>query len=150
MYQASARCDKHYRSWSNKAKQSKILAAQMDFNCDFIDSVVMGNYDEMGFVILDQENITNPAGLTGLVQKTFSFRSTDGMVPESRVTPFQIAGLVASMLACAILGLWALVLSGKNVKVWKPRRPSPSISRQDSGICTGRSLEEASYVSPRH
>lgn len=150
MYQASARCDKHYRSWSNKAKQSKVLAAQMDFQCDFIDSVVTGNYDEMGFVRLDQENATNPTGLTGLVEKTFSFRTTNGMIPASRVTPLQIFGLCASIFACCILSLWAAALSGKKVKVWRPRRASPSIARQDSGICTGRSLEEASYISPSH
>lgn len=150
LYQASARCDKHYRSWSNKAKQSKMLAAQMDFQCDFIDSVVTGNYDEMGFVVLDQENITNPSFLAGLMEKTFSLRTTNGMTPASVVTPLQVFGLCASIFACCILGLWAMALrSGKKMpmKGWKIRRAQPAIARQDSGIMLGRS-DEASFVSP--
>ena len=151
LYQASARCDKHYRSWSNKAKQSKVLSAAMDFQCDFIDSVVTGNYDEMGFVLLDQENITNPSsGLTGLIEKVYGLRTTDGMAPATKVTPLQVFGLCASIFACCILGLWAAALkSGKKVSVkgWRPRRAQSSIARQDSGIGMARS-EEASYVSP--
>lgn len=150
MYQASARCDKHYRSWSNKAKQNKLLAAQMDFQCDFIDSVVTGNYDEMGFVRLDQENVTNPSGFAGLIEKTFSFRTTNGMVPEEKVTPMQIFGLCASIFACCVLGLWATALQGKKIAVpkgWRVRRAAPAhgLERTDSGIMMGRS---DSYTSP--
>lgn len=156
LYQASARCDKHFRSWNNKAKQNKILAAKMDFQCDFIDSVVMGYYDEMGFVLLDQENITNPSGLTGLIQKTFSFRTASSeMPPAEQVTSLQVFGLCASIFACCILGVWAATLhSGKKVKGWRPRSraaASPSIARQDSGIGMARSAtmeqEQSSYVS---
>jgi hypothetical protein len=122
----------------------------MDFQCDFIDSVVTGNYDEMGFVVLDQENITNPSFLAGLMEKTFSLRTTNGMAPASVVTPLQVFGLCASIFSCCILGLWAMALrSGKKMpmKGWKPRRAQPAIARQDSGIMLGRS-DEASYASP--
>ena len=44
LYEVSARCDKHYRSYNSKSKQAKFAeaVAQEDLTCDFIDSVVMG------------------------------------------------------------------------------------------------------------
>jgi F0F1-type ATP synthase assembly protein I len=155
LYMASARCDMHYRSWNNKAKQSKQYAQVMNLQCDFIDSVVAGNFDELGFVKLDQENITNPTGLSGLIQKTFSL-ATSPNAPPSVVTPLQIFGLCASVFACCILGLWAAALhKGKSVAVtgWRPKRrnigSAREITRQDSGIMMGRSEDGSTYQAPK-
>jgi hypothetical protein len=65
------------------------------------------------------------------------------------VTPLQIFGLFASIGACAIFALWAVVLT-KNISPSKMCRnarrgfrsnvpPSGLITRQDSGIVLGRS-----------
>jgi len=65
----SARCDKHYRSYSNRSRQSQYAeaVAQEDLTCDFIDSVVMGNYNEMGFVNLDVEKACSTAVVSATV-----------------------------------------------------------------------------------
>ena len=148
MYMASARCDKHYRYYSSKTKYAKYAAATsvMDLNCDFIDSVVMGNYDEMGFINLNNTDY-NPAAKSGFLSSNMYVEEYGHYVTE--VSPLQIFGLCASLLACAILGLWSYALnhSIRNGKVsWRPRKGTQSnslaaadLSRQDSGIVMGRS-----------
>lgn len=153
LYLASARCDKHFRSYTSKSKQAKFAEgiAQEELTCDFIDSVAMGNYDEMGFVNLGEDYT---------VEKQSGWHA-DNMYTQqyghyiSEVNPYQILGLFMSILAVIILSVWSLKLQNSLSKrgPWRPRRglnnvaPSQSdhVSRQNSGIVVGRSQSNASY-----
>lgn len=77
------------------------------------------SYALTNHVLLDQESVTHPSGFAGLIEKTFSLRTTNGMAPEEKVTPMQIFGLCASIVACAVLGLWAATLQGKKMDLPK-------------------------------
>ncbi|KAL3790140.1 hypothetical protein HJC23_009577 [Cyclotella cryptica] len=65
------------------------------------------------------------------------------------VSPLQIFGLVASLLACAILGIWSATLArslATGKAPWRPRRgvsnapaSASAMERNDSGIVLGRS-----------
>jgi hypothetical protein len=153
LYETSARCDKHYRVYSSKtnsAKYADALEAE-DLTCDFIDSVILGNYDELGFVNL---------GTTYTVEKTTGFMADNLMAQKvnqmaSEVTPVQVFGLIASLMAVAILGVWAASLHNSLSKAgpWRPRRgfraaaatPATELDRQNSGIVLGRSASNTSY-----
>lgn len=145
LYMASARCDKHFRSYSTKDKNGKLYNyySNQDLSCDFIESVVMGNYDEMGFVVMQNQ--------TDISEMNFFTKAVVEPVNKftQEVTPLQIFGLFASIGACAIFALWAVVLT-KNISPSKMCRnarrgfrsnvpPSGPITRQDSGIVLGRS-----------
>ena len=153
LYEVSAHCDKHFRAYSNKSKQSKYAeaVAQEDLTCDFIDSVVMGNYNEAGFVDLgDDYTIEKQSGWM-----------TDSMYGQqyghyiTEVTPLQIFGLLASIMAVILLAVWSMTLHKSLTKggPWRPRRglqrpTSPTatdLDRQNSGIVMGRSQSNASY-----
>lgn len=149
----SARCDKNYRSYSTKSKQAKYAeaVAQEDLACDFIDSVVMGNYDEMGFVNLG-DDYQMEGSSSGLFKDNMYAQQYGHYVSE--VTLLQIFGLLASIAACAILALWSMSLHSSLSKrgPWRPRRglnnaqaPPAEVSRQNSGIVLGRSQSNASY-----
>lgn len=142
MYLASARCDKHYKSYSSSNKNSKMTNyyANQDLSCEFIQSVVEGNYNEMGFVNID----TNTTATGNILTNSIYYEEYGHYIQE--VSPLQIFGLCASILACAILALWAGSLKGvvSNVKApWRPRRgvntAAIPASRQDSGIALNRS-----------
>lgn len=147
----SARCDKHYRSYNKKSKQAGYAeaVAQEDLSCDFIDSVVMGNYNEIGEISVgDDYQIEAKSGM---------FK--DNMYAEqyghyiSEVTPLQIFGLLASIAAVGILAVWSMSLHASLSKrgPWRPRRglnnepASPDVTRQNSGIVMGRSQSNTSY-----
>jgi hypothetical protein len=152
LYETSARCDKHYRVYSSKtnsAKYADAVAAE-DLTCDFIDSVILGNYDEIGFVNL---------GTTYTVEKTSGFMADNLYAQKvnqmaSEVTPLQVFGLISSLMAVAILGVWAATLHNSLSKggPWRPRRgfrpaasPATDLDRQNSGIVLGRSASNTSY-----
>lgn len=151
LYMASARCDKHFRAYSNnnnglsKAEYSQAKAEE-DQTCEFIDNVVMGNFNEMGFV-----NIGDGSGEDGWVAKNIYSNKYGQHVTE--VSPLQIFGIVASLLAVAILGVWSVSLHKSLTKrgPWQPRRglnngvEHASVERQSSGIMMGRSTSNASY-----
>lgn len=142
LYLASARCDKHFRSYSTRTSTAKYAeaVAQEDLACDFIDSVVMGNYNEMGLLNIDDYT---------------AIESQSGWFSETRkgVTPIQIFGLVASLSACAVLAVWSMTLHQSLSKrgPWRPRRTGASnaietLDRQNSGIVMGRSQSNAYYL----
>ena len=144
MYLASARCDKHYKSYSSTNKNSKMNSyyANQDLSCEFIQSVVEGNYNEMGFVNLNLGNSSENSG--NLLTNSIYYEEYGHYVQE--VSPLQIFGLIASILACVILALWASSLKGviSNVKApWRPRRGVNTAAaledRQTSGIAISRS-----------
>ena len=148
MYESSARCDKHYRAYSSQTKQAKYAeaVAQEDLTCDFIDSVVMGNFNEMGFVNLGSTYSVD--GQTGWMSDSALGQSI------SAVSPLQIFGLVASIMAVVILATWSMTLHQSLTKggPWRPRRglrgetsDSNALSRQNSGIVLGRSMSNTSY-----
>jgi len=153
LYQYSARCDKHYRVYSSKtnsAKYADAIAAE-DLTCDFIDSVIMGNYNEMGFVNLGTAYTVEQT--TGYMADNLMAQKVNQMVSE--VTPMQVFGLIASLMVVSILGVWAASLHNSLSKggPWRPRRgfratTSPTkddLDRQNSGIVLGRSASNTSY-----
>ena len=153
LYEYSARCDKHYRVYNSKTSSAKYgdAVAVEDLTCDFIDSVVMGNYNEMGFVDI---------GTDYTVEVTSGFLADNAYAQKvnqeiHNVSPLQVFGLIASLMACAILGAWAATLHNSLTKAgpWRPRRgfrtttasPDQEIDRQNSGIVVGRSASNISY-----
>lgn len=155
LYEVSARCDKHYRSYSNRSKQAKFaeMMAQEDLTCDFIDSVVSNNYNEMGFV--DLGNDYTVEGQPGWMANNMYAQQYGHYITE--VTPLQIFGLIFSCLAVVILGMWSVSLHRSFSKQgpWRPRRGFRSnaapnaaqtdLNRQNSGIVMGRSASNTSY-----
>ena len=151
LYMASARCDKHYQSYNSRDKNSKIsnYFNRMELSCDFIESVIMGNYNEMGFLNIyttDSDPSTSSGGT--LLTSSIIYEEYGHYVRE--ISGLQVFGLCASILACVILGIWSLKLT-RSLAVaktpWRPRRASISSSspteecnkRKDSGIVSGRS-----------
>lgn len=140
LYAVSARCDKHYRSYSNKYKQqaNQDVAAIDNLACDFIDAVVMGSYDEMGFLNLNNTDY-NPSVKSGFLSNSMYYEEY-----FRQVSPFQIFMLVFSVAACVILGLWVVSLhkSFNKKGIWQPRRgkkqhtnsDAHDLERKDSGI----------------
>jgi hypothetical protein len=151
LYEGSARCDKHYRVYNaktNSAKYAEAVTAE-DLTCDFIDSVIYGNYNELGFVEL---------GTAYTVEQSPGYDNTYAQKVNrmvSDVTPMQVFGLIASLASLTILGVWAATLHNSLTKggPWRPRRgfraaASPdaaSLDRQNSGIVLGRSASNTSY-----
>jgi len=119
----------------------------MQLSCDFIDSVVMGKYDEMGFLIVENSNTTVPNVEKSFLKNNIYYEEYGHYIEE--VTGLQVFGLVASILAVCLLGLWSAALhrSLSNKGPWRPRRLNNvsasndpvALSRQNSGIVFGRS-----------
>jgi len=147
LYMDSARCDQHFRSY-NKMKYQYYNVDMMKLSCDFIDSVVMGNYDEFGFIKLS----TNATKRNNFLQDNAYYQEYERYAHE--VTPLQIFGLCASILACVLLGMWSMALHYSLTKAWKPRRglgmlspnnASSVVPRTNSGIEMSRSRSAASF-----
>jgi len=153
LYQVSARCDKHFRSYSTKSKQAKYAeaVAQEDLSCDFIQTIVMGNYNEMGFLNLSDDYTVE--GQPGWMGNSMYAQQYGHYITE--VTPLQVFGLLASIAACLILAGWSNSLHASLSKrgPWRPRSgftnrnvaPQDDVARQSSGIVMGRSQSNASY-----
>jgi len=157
VYEVSARCDKHYRSYTSKSKLAKYseAVAQEDLACDFIESVVEGNFNENGEVDVGNNYYKqgNPTwwGNNMYTQEYGHY--------ASEVTGLQIALLVMSIAAVCLLTAWSLALhkSASKSAPWRPRRgfrsssaanapaANPDLSRQNSGIVMGRSASNTSY-----
>lgn len=134
LYTMSARCDKHFRSFSTKSTQAKYAQAlsQEDITCDFIESVVVGNYDETGFVNVQATNTDEKTGyLSTKLSENMMWQQYGSQVQE--VSGLQIFGLVAALAACAVLGTWAVALgrSAGSGMPWRPRR-SNLLSEEDA------------------
>lgn len=151
LYEYSARCDKHFRVYNSKTSTAKYADSIVEENlsCDFIDSIIMGNYNELGFVDI---------GTEWTVEATSGFMADNAYAQKinqevHKVSPMQVFGLIASLMACAILGVWAATLHQSLTKAgpWRPRRgfraatPAQEIDRQNSGIVVGRSASNTSY-----
>lgn len=154
LYMVTARCDKHYRSYQSRSKQAKYreALAQEDLTCDFIDSIVMDNYNEMGEVVMDDNQMQNGWMANNMYSQQY-------FEAASEVSPLQIFGLIASIAAVCLLAMWSMTLHKSVGKVgpWRPRRglragaPASSnavaadIDRQNSGVVMGRSGTNTSY-----
>ena len=161
VYLASARCDKHYRSYNSRSKMMKFAQANAmeDLSCDFIDSIAMGNYNEMGNVNM-KTDYTVEGQNPGWMGNSMYAAEYGHLLTE--VTGLQIMGLCLSILAVIILFMWAGSLHRSLSKAgpWKPRRGFRSsapaaqadLSRQNSGIVMGRcvkiSLASLSFDDP--
>jgi hypothetical protein len=126
LYKVSARCDKHFRSYSSKSAQAKLAQAvvQEDLSCEFIDSVVMGNYDEYGLINADNMMNYNEGEVkSGMMSDSMYWETYGSKIQE--VTGMQIFGLIASLIACAVLAAWSYSLNqsvAKNGRAWRPRK----------------------------
>ena len=141
LYSVSARCDQHYRSYTSKNARSKYYSVeQMKLSCDFIDSVVVGNFDEFGEVLLD--NSTLPFGEISYLQNSMLWNDYGHYVTE--VKWWQVVGLVASIALCTSMAVWSAKLHDSLRKGWKPKRGSSmgagsDLNRSESGIHMARS-----------
>jgi hypothetical protein len=131
LYTMSARCDKHFRSFSTKSTQAKYAQAlsQEDITCDFIASVVIGNYDEMGFV--NMQGTATDTAKSNFLTNNMMWEQYGSQVQE--VSGLQVFGLVAALAACAVLGTWSVSLarSAGTAMPWRPRR-SNLLSEEDA------------------
>ncbi|KAL7552786.1 hypothetical protein ACHAWF_016051, partial [Thalassiosira exigua] len=157
LYMVSARCNKNFRSYNTKSKQAKYAAAvsQDDLTCDFIDSVAMGNYDEMGLLNVTDNYLveSNPDWLKDNIYAQEYGRYA------AQVTPLQVVGLLVSLVACLALAAWSFSLRESALKTgpWRPRQGfggrsaatntanAGDMDRQNSGIVMGRSQSNVSY-----
>lgn len=148
MYKNSAKCDKHFRNYAAHSKNALSYDAnEMQLQCDFIDAMTMGKYDEMGFVNLEESSLAK----AGFLKNNSYYESYGHYINE--VSPLQIFGLCASLAACAILGLWSMALhkSLTNKGPWRPKKLQTSTNvtaadafgRQSSGIGMARSTSQA-------
>jgi len=153
LYMVSARCDKHYRTYTSRSKQAKWAeaVAQEDLTCDFIDSVMMGNYNEMGMIDENKYNFRQQQAWMGN-----SMVAQEVGTAVAQVSGWQIFWLCFMIMAVVILAMWSVALHKSLSKCgpWRPRRgfnnraASPNevdLSRQNSGIVMGRSASNTSY-----
>jgi hypothetical protein len=125
------------------AKYAQYVAEQ-DIACDFIDSVAMGNYNEMGLIDL---------GNNYTIEKQSGWMGGNAIAQQYGVSPLQIVGLAASIILVVILAIWSVSLHQSLAKLWRPRRgyrsdpldDGDNLSRQDSRIAMGHTASNTSY-----
>lgn len=154
VYESSAHCPKNMADISSST-WSKSQMKEMQLSCSYIDSVLMGNYDEMGYVNLKNswnfDSETSPEWLRDVNQRRAAV---------SDVSPLQIFFLVVAILACITLATWSKSLHTSlttSKEPWAPRRSwnlksafrrksyamdQPGISPIDSGIGASRVRSE--------
>lgn len=146
LYMASARCDKHYRTYSSRISRAVFAAeaaAQEDLSCEFIETIVMGNYDEYGVINSDNMRRYNPGeAKSGFLSDSMYWEEHGAGVRQ--VSPLQIFGLIATLAACAVLAAWSFSLqkSLKQGSPWRPRTFAKAVERQDSGVAMNRSVSD--------
>merc|ERR1712086_108401 len=75
---------------NNQDEEDDNRVAQEELSCDFIDSIVMGNYNEMGFV-----NLEDSDSQSGWLKNNMYAQEYGHYITE--VSPLQVFGLVASI-----------------------------------------------------
>ena len=134
LYMLSARCDKHYRMYSSKTSSKAYAQAVLeeDMSCDFIDSIVMGNYNESGFANIDNMKDYTTEANSNMFTNNVLYQQYGSQVQD--VTAGQIWGLSAALVACAVLAGWAASLSRSLNKgtSWRPRRAANLASGEDA------------------
>ncbi len=152
LYDSSARCHKKFATFSRDGL-SKRDWKQMQLSCSYIDSVVLGNYDEMGYVNLQKNWIYTSESAPEWLRSTEPLAYSVG-----RVSLLQYFFLICSILAFVGLAAWSKSLHSSLVKKepLSPRRPwshqwrifrradhdPPAINNIDSGIGMSRARNE--------
>jgi hypothetical protein len=139
LYETSARCDHHYTNYQSKSKSIGLYDKdRMQLSCNYIERTKMGTYDESGLLSLSE----SPLITYGFLQGTQYY---DAAYPYmSKVSGWQIFGLIASLFACIALAVWSIKLHRSLTKKgqWRPIRKNRksslaqpvSMARPDSGI----------------
>ncbi|KAL9181258.1 hypothetical protein ACHAXT_010063 [Thalassiosira profunda] len=159
VYESSARCDRHFRSFS-RGDLSQEQWKEMQLSCAFIESIDIGNYDELGYVNL--KHYWNFQGENAPEWARDNMQLQEAGQSVADVSPLQIFGLVFAILACIVLASWSKTLhtslrkgpaTEKGVS-WAPGRPSrwtffqrssaPGVAPSDSGIGATRVRSENS------
>ena len=156
LYQVSARCDKHFRSYNYKSAQAMYAQAvvQEDLSCEFIESIVMGNYDEYGLINADNMMNYNEGEVNdGMMSNSMAWETYGSSIQE--VTGMQIFSLIVAILACGILAAWSYTLNksaSARGRAWRPRNLGSTssegpadvvdIARSESGPSTEPSTLE--------
>ena len=142
-FMEAARCDKTLSNWwrfKRNANYGEAVALQ-DVSCEYIDNMRMGKYDTEGNVIMDANRLYNENGDQGINGNLYMQEYGQAI---TEVSPLQIFLLIASITACAVLGVWSTSLHKSLTKGglnWKPKKQADDVevSRQSSGIVMGRS-----------
>jgi len=148
LYDDSAHCERNYKTF-DKSHLTDEQWENMQLSCDYIESVVMGNYDEMGYV-----NLQWTWGLWGNNKQGNNIYASDYASVTTNVSPLQVFFLAFTILACGILAVWSKTLHTSLTKnePWSPRSDRwnvnnifrrnqvkvPEISPADSGIGASR------------
>ncbi|KAL3816101.1 hypothetical protein ACHAXA_004526 [Cyclostephanos tholiformis] len=143
LYESSAHCHKNFANF-DRDNISERAWRQMQLSCSYIDSVILGNYDEMGYVNLQKNWIYNSENAPQWLRTTEPLANS-----VARVSPLQYVLLICSILAFVGLAAWSKSLHSSLVKreePWSPRRSwgqqwsifrgvdHPTINNIDSGI----------------
>lgn len=146
MYKLSARCDKHYRMYNSKTSSKAYAQALLeeDMSCDFIDSIVMGNYDESGYMNMDKMQDYTTEANSGMFTNNVLWEQYGSQVQD--VTKPQAWGLSAALISCVALAGWAASLTRSLNKgsSWRPRKAMNLTSEEDAVTMQRR----VSYVEP--
>lgn len=145
LYTASAKCNKNFDDATASSYQGNNQYTEEDMVCDYITSLLEGNYDESGSIVIDANWYFNVSNWREASEYMNEFSNAKNYI-EQNVQPWQTALLVLSSVGCFMLWIWACCLHSslrrRNIP-WKPRRTkdmtAQDISRQNSGIVLGRS-----------
>ncbi len=157
LYLLSARCDKHYRNYKSKTSSKAYAQAVLEENmsCDFIDSVVMGNYDESGFANINTMKDYTTEENSNMFSSNLMWEQYGSNVQD--VSGGQVWGLTLSILACVGLAGWAASLTKSLNKgtSWRPRRWANLAKGQDAvtmerGVSSYKEPEPPVDLSDRH
>ena len=151
LYESSARCDHNYNNYQSKSKSIGLYDKErMSLSCNYIDRTKMGTYDESGLLSIPD----GPLVKYGFLKDTQYY---DAAYPYmSKVSGWQVFGLIASLFACIALAAWSIKLHRSLTKKgqWRPvRRNRKSaglaepvgLARPDSGIGMARQQSGSSY-----
>lgn len=140
LFEEAGKCHKYMEDVDEEA-YGENQAENEDTVCGFIQNVVTGQYDELGYIYLSADDYSKDN------------RDNQYATTASEVSIGQIFGLLVTALACIILVVWACFLHRKLTRraPWRPRRAGGSgakagkLSRNNSGILMGRSRSGGSY-----
>jgi len=147
LYYDAGKCNKNFDDDDSNAYQSANQAAQENSVCNYIESLLAGDYNEDGEIVLEPDswwyfNVSNWQSGSEYLKELSTIKS----MSQKSMKPWQIFAMITSVCGCLYMWIWACCLHGslsrKNIP-WRPRRDKDTtpgdISRQNSGIVLGRS-----------
>lgn len=152
LYETSARCDHNYNNYQSKSKSIGMYDKErMQLSCNYIDRAKMGNYDESGLLSIPESLLVQYTPQS-LKESQYYAAAYPYM---SKVSGWQVFGLIASLFAFIALAAWSVKLHRSLTKKgqWRPIRKnrqaalaSPvDMARPDSGIGMARQQSGNSY-----